>query len=55
MSAEYVSPKLDGYLGTRNNVYREREMVQEVRTYAEQGACRNLPPQSKENYGKKEY
>lgn len=55
MSAEYQSPKPDGYLATRNNVYLERERLQQVRTFAEQGACRNLPEQSKENYGKKEY
>ena len=55
MSADYVSPKPDGYLGTRNAVYREREMKQQVRTFAEQSALRNLPEQSKENYGKKEY
>lgn len=55
MSAKYESTKPDGYLATRNNVYLERERLQEVRTYAEQGASRNLPPQTKENYGKKEY
>ncbi len=54
MSAEYVSPKPDGYLVTRNNIYLAREQKQEVRTYSEQGAGRNLPAQSKENYGKKE-
>jgi threonine dehydratase len=55
MSANYQSTKPDGYLSTRNNVYLEREKVQEVRTFKEQGACRNLPEQSKENYGKKSY
>lgn len=53
MSAKYESTKPDGYLATRNNVYLDREIKQEVRTMKEQGACRNLPPQSKENYGKK--
>ncbi len=53
MSAKYTSPKPDGHLATRNAVYREREQKQQVRTFAEQGALRNLPPQTKENYGKK--
>ena len=35
MSAKYVSPKPDGHLATRNNVYLEREQKQEVRTYKE--------------------
>ncbi len=55
MGARYTSPKPDGYQATRNNIYLEREMKQEMRTYKEAGACRNLPEQSKENYGKKEY
>lgn len=55
MSANYSSPKPDGYLATRNEVYREREVKQQIRTFAEQGALRNLPEQSKQNYGKKEY
>jgi hypothetical protein len=55
MGANYESTKPDGYLATRNNVYREREKLQQVRTVVEQGASRNLPPQSKENYGKKDY
>ena len=55
MSANYTSPKPDGYLATRNNVYLDRGMKQEIRTYQEAGACRNLPAQSKENYGKKSY
>ena len=53
MSAKYTSQKPDGYLSTRNNVYLDREVKQEVRTMKEQGACRNLPEQSKANYGKK--
>ena len=55
MSANYVSPKSDGYLATRNAVYREREIKQQMRAVAEQGALRNLPEQSRQNYGKKEY
>ncbi len=53
MGAEYVSSKPDGYLKTRNEVYRDREKKLEVRTMEEQAALRNLPPMSKENYGKK--
>lgn len=53
MSAKYVSDKPDGYLKERNNVYLDREKKQEVRTYQEAGACRNLAAQSKANYGKK--
>lgn len=55
MSATYESPKSDGYLKTRNNIYLDRERKQQVRTVEEQSALRNLPPQSKENYGKKSY
>ena len=55
MGAKYTSPKADGYQATRNNIYLEREQKQEVRTYAEAGASRNLPEQSKANYGKKGY
>lgn len=53
MSAEYTSPKPDGYLNTRNEVYRDREKKMQVQTMKEQDALRNLPAQSKENYGKK--
>jgi threonine dehydratase len=53
MGAKYVSDKPDGYLSTRNNVYLDREQKQEVRTFKEAGASRNLSPQSKANYGKK--
>ena len=52
MGARFVSQKPDGYLRTRNNIYLEREQQQEVRTYKEAGASRNLPAQSKANYGK---
>lgn len=54
MSANYTSPKPDGYLKTRNNVYLQRENNQQHRAYAEAGASRNLPEQSKANYGKKD-
>ncbi len=54
MSAKYISQKPDGYLKTRNNVYLDRESKQQTRTYAEAGASRNLPEQSKENYEKKD-
>jgi glutamate mutase epsilon subunit len=54
MSAKYESSKPDGYLSTRNNVYREREIKLQKSTYAEQSALRNLPEQSKANYGKKD-
>tara|TARA_R110000868_G_scaffold228058_1_gene481024 strand:+ start:107 stop:292 length:186 start_codon:yes stop_codon:yes gene_type:complete len=54
MSAKYTSQKPDGYLPTRNNVYLDREQKQQVRTCAETCALRNLPEQSKANYGKKD-
>ncbi len=54
MSAKYQSQKPDGYQATRNNIYLEREQKQQVRTYSEAGASRNLPQQSKANYGKGE-
>lgn len=54
MGARYVSDKPDGYLKTRNNVYLDREAKQQERTFAEQGAGRNLPEQSMANYGKKD-
>ncbi len=52
MGAQYTSNKPDGYLATRNNVYLDREYKQEIRTYKEAGACRNLPDQNMTNYGK---
>ena len=54
MSDTYQSPKPDGYQSTRNNIYLEREVKQQKRTYKEASALRNLPPQSKVNYGKKD-
>lgn len=55
MGAKYQSTKPDGYLSERNSVNLEREAKQEVATYKHAGASRNLPPQTKENYGKKTY
>ncbi len=55
MGAKYVSDKPDGYMRTRNNIYLERETLLQDRTFREQGALRDLPPQSKENYGKEDY
>ena len=54
MSAKYESEKPDGHLATRNNLYLEREAKQQTLTYKEAGAYRNLPTQSKANYGKKD-
>ena len=54
MGAKYVSDKKDGYLSTRNEVYRDREKKLEVRATERQDALRNLPTQTKENYGKKQ-
>lgn len=53
MGAVYESDKQDGYLSTRNEVYRDRERKLQERTMKEQSALRNLPSQSKENYGNK--
>lgn len=53
MGAKYVSDKPDGYLKTRNNVYLDREMKQQQRGAQEQAQLRDLPSQSKANYGKK--
>jgi hypothetical protein len=52
MGAKYNSQKPDGYQSTRNNVYLDREMKQQDRTYKDASASRNLPEQSKANYGK---
>ena len=54
MGAKYVSDKPDGHLKTRNNVYLDRERKVQERAMSEQGASRNLPEQSKANYGKKD-
>lgn len=55
MGAKYESDKPDGYLKTRNAVYLERERLQQERAAEEQRQLQNLQPQSKANYGKKEY
>ena len=55
MSAKYESPKPDGYQKVRNNIYLEREQKQQQCTFAASSALRNLAPQSKANYGKKDY
>ena len=53
MGAKYTSNKPDGHRATRNSIYRVREEKLEIRTFKDAGACRNLPEQTKENYGKK--
>jgi len=55
MSANYVSPKADGYLNVRNNIYRERQVKQKEMAFKMQGALRDLPEQSKENYVLREF
>lgn len=55
MSAKYESPKPDGYKSVRNNIYLDREQKQQQATYAAASALRNLPAQSMQNYGKKDY
>ncbi len=55
MGAKYESQKPDGYLSTRNEVYLDRGKKLIARTMKEQDALRNLPPQTKENYGNKDY
>lgn len=54
MSAKYVCEESAGYLATRNEIYRLRAMQLEQREAKAQAVLRNLPEQSKENYGKKE-
>jgi hypothetical protein len=54
MSGKYVSRKdTRGYNDPAPEVVRGYRVQQEA--FAKSGACRNLPEQSKENYGKKEY
>ena len=55
MGAKYVSQKPDGYLKTRNNIYLDRGEKLTDRTFSEQRALDDLPPQSKANYGKEDY
>ena len=54
MSGKYVSEKpTRGYNDLAPEVVRGKRVTEEAFTKA--GACRNLPVQSKENYGKKDY
>jgi len=53
MSAQYTSPKPDGYCKTRNHVYREREMALQARIIEQQAPLKDMPAQTKANYGKK--
>ena len=53
--AKYVSNKPDGYMAVRNNIYRERQVKQKEMAFELQGACRNLPEQSRENYEKRPF
>ena len=55
MGAKYNSQKPDGYMSVRNAVYKYRDAIQQTREAMHQDALRNLPEQSKENYGKKSY
>lgn len=55
MGAKYESNKPDGYLSTRNNIYLERGEKQQIRTFRESDALRDLPEQSKSNYGNENY
>lgn len=55
MGAKYNSQKPDGYMHVRNEINRDRCQKDEMRAYEAASACRNLPPQTKENYGKKTY
>lgn len=55
MPANYVSPKPDGYLSIRNEVYQDRRKKLEMRDVKAQDVLRNLPSQTKENYGKKDF
>ncbi len=54
MGAKYESDKPDGYMKTRNCIFREREAKLQERTFADQAALRDLPAQSKANYGNKD-
>lgn len=54
MSAKYVSEKpTRQYNDPAPEVVRGKRVIQE--SFAKAGACRNLPAQSKENYGKTDY
>jgi hypothetical protein len=54
MSGAYVSEKpTRGYNDPAPEVVRGKRVTEEA--FAKSGACRNLPPQSMENYGKVDY
>lgn len=54
MSAKYVSEKpARQYNDPAPEVVRGKRVTQEA--FAKSGACRNLAPQSKANYGQKDY
>lgn len=54
MSGKYVSEKpTRGYNDPAPEVVRGKRVTQEA--FAKAGACRNLPAQSKANYGKTDY
>ncbi len=54
MSAKYVSEKpTRKYNDPAPEVERGKRVIQEA--FAKSGACRNLPPQSMQNYGKTDY
>lgn len=55
MSAEYNSQKPDGYMKIRNEIYRDRVKKLQVRDVQAQAALRNLPEQTKANYGDEDY
>lgn len=53
MSAEYVSPKPDGYLNIRNEVYRDRGVKLEANLRKEMAAAKVPAPMNHENSGYK--
>jgi len=54
MSAKYVSEKpTRGYNDPAPEVVRAKRVTEEA--FAKAGACRNLPQQTKKNYGKVSY
>lgn len=55
MSANYTSPKPDGTLATRNEVYQDRRKKLQARDMEQTTKMGQLPAQTRENYGKKTY
>lgn len=54
MSGKYVSEKpTRGYNDAAPEVVRVKRLMQE--SFAKSGACRNLSPQTKANYGNTDY